>query len=150
MLLVRNKNLCNSIAMNLALVKKMMTSQALTKDLFFPPFPVFLLLSLWEKTVLFLPFHRQLDVILQTNFSIIIAHCFVVIYSEGAYWTEPWQMMKLTASVNAKLFGNCNYSHDTSNDCVQHNLLLNVTQRTHKKKALKTCLVTLWNYYNIH
>lgn len=60
--------------------------------------------SLVEKEASFLPFHTQLDVILQTNFSIIIAHCFIVIYSEGTYWREPQQMMKLTASSNARIF----------------------------------------------
>lgn len=118
----------------------MTTSQELT-FVFFPPTPCTPLLSQWEKTASFLPFHSQLDVILQTNFSFIIAHCFVVIYSEGTYWTEPQQMMKLTARVNAKLFGNCNYSQDTSNDCVQHNIPINITQN--KKATFGASLMKL-------
>ena len=121
-------NNCNSIAVNLVLVKKLMTSQALTIS---PP-PNFPYSSAFT-TVSTLPFHNQLDVILQTNSSVIITHCFVVIYSEGTYWTEPRQMMKPTASVNAKLFGNCNYSQGTSNDCVQHDISINITQNNKKK-----------------
>lgn len=41
---------------------------------------------------------------LTNQFSIIIAHCIVVTYSEGTYWAETRQMMKLKASVRTKLF----------------------------------------------
>ena len=66
-----------------------------------------------KRQVSFLPLHSHLHVILQSNFSIIIAHCFVVIYSSGTYGTESRQMMKLTASVKAKLFGGSNYNQET-------------------------------------
>lgn len=85
----------------------------------------------------FLPLYRRLDVIVQTNFSIIIAHCFVVIYSEGTYGTEPRQMMKLAASANAKLFGHYNYSRGTSADCAQYDLPLNITRG---KKVMQAAL----------
>lgn len=78
------KNWCNSLAMNLGLAGKLMTSVELKKYLV-SNFPNPSLNSLVEKEASFLPFHTQLDVILQTNFSIIIAHCFIVIYSEGTY-----------------------------------------------------------------
>ena len=100
-----------------------MTSQALLENLFsnspyYTPSPI----GKAQRVSFPSLFHSQLDVILTTNFSIIIAHCFVVIYSEGTYWTESQQMMKRTASMDAKLFGNCNYSQSTSDDCVQHSL----------------------------
>lgn len=61
-----------------------MTSVEL-KEIFSFQLPNSPLNPLVEKEASFLPFHTQLNVILQTNFSIIIAHCFIVIYSEGTY-----------------------------------------------------------------
>lgn len=49
-------------------------------------------------------------------------------------------MMKRTASMNAKLFGNCNYSQSTSDDCATR-FTLNYHDRQKKlqqqQKALK-------------